>query len=97
VLRPDIAARVVLIRGDAEVASWPLARTGPPDLSLVEELARLQLAARRRGCSIRLRGACAELSELLDFVGLRGAVGDEPGGGEQPVVREVVVPDDPLS
>jgi hypothetical protein len=36
----------------------------------VDELARLQLAAGRLGCSIRLRGACVELRELLDLVGL---------------------------
>ena len=82
---------VVLVRGDAEVASWPLAGCGPPDLALVDELARLQLAARRLGYSIRLRGACLELSKLLDLVGLgeiitrvaRPLEGSSPGGSSQ--------------
>jgi hypothetical protein len=36
----------------------------------VDALARLQLAARRRGCVIRLRHASPELLELVDFMGL---------------------------
>jgi ABC-type transporter Mla MlaB component len=40
------------------------------DAVTVEALARLQLAARRRGCRIRLRNASAELVELVDFMGL---------------------------
>lgn len=97
---------VVLARGDAELASWPLGRSGRPDLSVVEELARLQLAARRRGCVIRLRHACPALSELLDLVGLGEIVtggarlwtetGGEAEGGEQVGVEEVVMPDDPV-
>ncbi len=73
---------VVLVRGDVELASWPLTGCDCPGLAVVEELARLQLAARRRGCSIRLRDACDELLELLHLLGLgevvRGtaAVGD---------------------
>jgi ABC-type transporter Mla MlaB component len=50
--------------------SWLLARWCRPDLALVDQLARLQLHARRLGCSIRLRGADAELVELLALVGL---------------------------
>jgi len=37
----------------------------------VDALARLQLAARRRGCQVRLRRAPNELRELLAFMGLR--------------------------
>jgi hypothetical protein len=70
VLRPDTRAEVVLVRGQDEVASWPLVRGGLPDLELVDELARLQLAARRLGCSNRLRHACPELARLLELVGL---------------------------
>lgn len=61
---------VVLVRGDVELASWPLTRRDRPGLAVVDELARFQLAARRRGCSIRLRDACVELLELLDLLGL---------------------------
>ncbi|MGH3765336.1 MAG: hypothetical protein ACRDTX_09330 [Pseudonocardiaceae bacterium] len=96
--------RVVLVCGGAEVASWPLAAWRGPDLAVVDELARWQLAARRLGCSIRLRDASAELSELLDLVGLGDVVrsadleaGGEAEGGEQGGVQEVVMPDDPVA
>ena len=41
-----------------------------PDAVSVEALARLQLAAHRHGCQVRLRGASAELRELVSFMGL---------------------------
>ena len=40
------------------------------DAAVVDALARLQLAARRRGCRISLRGASRELRELVTFMGL---------------------------
>jgi hypothetical protein len=64
---------VVLRRGDVDVASWPLPRRRP-DMSVVDQLARLQLEARRLGCSIRLRHACPELVELIEFSGLEDVV-----------------------
>ena len=88
---------MVLARGATELASWPLPGCGRRDLSVVDELARLQLAARRLGCSIRVRDACAELLELLELAGLRVEVGGEPEGSEQAGVDEVVVPDDPVA
>jgi ABC-type transporter Mla MlaB component len=42
----------------------------PADAVTVDALARLQLAAHRYGCQIRLQGASAELLELLAFMGL---------------------------
>ncbi len=42
-----------------------------PDAVTVDALGRLQLAARRRGCKIRLRAASSELLELLAFMGLQ--------------------------
>jgi ABC-type transporter Mla MlaB component len=42
-----------------------------PDFAAVDALARLQLYARRRGCSIALRTAPAELLELVELTGLR--------------------------
>ena len=42
-----------------------------PDAVTVDALARLQLAARRHGCQVRLRRASSELRELVDFMGLR--------------------------
>jgi ABC-type transporter Mla MlaB component len=41
------------------------------DAVAVDALARLQLAARRSGCRVRLRHPSDELRELLAFVGLR--------------------------
>jgi ABC-type transporter Mla MlaB component len=41
-----------------------------PDAVTVDALARLQLAARRRGCRVHLRNASRDLLELVDFMGL---------------------------
>jgi ABC-type transporter Mla MlaB component len=41
-----------------------------PDAVTVDALARLQLAARRRGCEVRLCNACDELVELVELMGL---------------------------
>ena len=41
-----------------------------PDAVTVDALARLQLGARRHGCSVRLRNASPELLELVAFMGL---------------------------
>ncbi len=110
VLGRDTAATVMLVRGGAEVASWPLRWQRRPAVAVVDELARLQLLARRLGCSIHLSQASAELVELVDLLGLGDvlavvasgkrsgleAVG-EAEGGEQLRVEEVVVPDDPVA
>lgn len=101
--RRDSLAFVVLVHGDVEIASWPLEGRGRLGLSVVDELARLQLAARRLGCSVRLRNARVELVELLDLAGLGQLVaavtlrqaGGEAEDGEQVGVQEVVMPDDP--
>jgi hypothetical protein len=72
--------------------------TRAPDLDLVDALARLQLLARRRGCSIQVR-PCAELRELLLLVGLSEVLGVEPQWeieqGIQLGIQEVVQPGDP--
>jgi hypothetical protein len=41
-----------------------------PDAVTVDALARLQLAAKRYGCRVRLRHASVELLELVSFMGL---------------------------
>jgi len=78
----------VLVRGDAEVACWPLPAGRRRDLSVVDQLARLQLAARRLGCSIRLRDAPGRLRELIDLAGLSdivtGVAGPAAGGSGAP-------------
>lgn len=96
---------VVLVSRDAEVASWSVPTSGP-DLATVDGLARLQLAARRLGCSICLQAPPPELEELLELSGLAEMVprvernsrelGREPEGGEETGVEEVVQTDDPV-
>ena len=95
---------MVLIRDGVDIAAWPLSGRRPA-LALVDELARLQLAAGRMGCRIELRSPGADLLALLDLVGLREIVRVAPlrvevvgeaEHGEQPRIDEVVAPDDPV-
>jgi ABC-type transporter Mla MlaB component len=65
-----------------------LLQQGRPDVALcdvsgvdvdavtVDALARLQLAARRHGCTVRLQNASGELLELVSFMGLRDVLPD---------------------
>jgi hypothetical protein len=48
------------------------------DLTTIEALARLRLAARRRGCGLLLRGASRELALLVAFCGLADTLPCEP-------------------
>ena len=76
----------------------------PVDLELVDALARLQLTARRLGCSVRLRDPSDRLCELLALVGVADVLvgpdrllldaGREAEGGEHLGVQEVVPPGD---
>ena len=96
----DARAEVVLLRDAVEVASWPLrGAQGRVDLGAVNALARLQLEARRQGCTVWLRHACPDLLKLLELVGLAGVlqVIRQAEGLEQAGVEEVVVPDDPVA
>jgi hypothetical protein len=45
-------------------------QTVEPDAVTVDALARLQLAARRNGCRVRLCNASPELLELVAYLGL---------------------------
>ena len=47
-----------------------------PDAVAVDALARLQLAARRHGCAIRLRGASPDLRALVALMGLDDVLAD---------------------
>jgi ABC-type transporter Mla MlaB component len=49
-----------------------------PDAVTVDALARLQLAARRYGCKVRLHEASDELLELVSFMGLTDVLPDQP-------------------
>ena len=93
----DARAEVVLLCDGAEVASWPLlCEDGRVDLAAVDAVARMQLEARRQGCTVWLRHACPDLIELLELVGLLQVI-RQPEGLEQGGVEEVVVPDDPVA
>jgi ABC-type transporter Mla MlaB component len=63
-----------------------------PDAATVDALARLQVAARRRGREVSLLGASARLRELLDFCGLDQAIPPCEGlvveSGREPEERE---------
>jgi hypothetical protein len=47
-----------------------------PDAVTVDALARLQLAAHRYGCRVRLREASADLLDLVAFMGLTDVLVD---------------------
>ncbi len=74
---PGLCARVcaLLERSDATVALCDVPGV-EPDAVTVDALARLQLAARRHGCQVRLREASSELLELVDFMGLTDVLPD---------------------
>jgi hypothetical protein len=96
----EARAEVVLLRDGVEVACWPLrASDGRVDLRVVDAVARLQLEARRQGCTVWLRDACPNLVDLLELTGLVGVlqVGREAERLEQAGVEEVVVPDDSVA
>ena len=48
----------------------------PADAVTVDALARLQLAAKRCSCTVRLRNASGELRALLEFLGLENVFPD---------------------
>ena len=78
---------MVLTCGETEVARWPLPGGHDPDLSVVDLLARLHLAARRLGCSIRLSDPPGPLLALIELTGLSGMIVAEktPPGTAAPV------------
>jgi ABC-type transporter Mla MlaB component len=47
-----------------------------PDAVTVDALCRLQLAAQRLGCQVRLRHASSELLRLVSFMGLTDVLAD---------------------
>ena len=68
---PGLCERVcaLLEQSGAETAFCDVSGV-EPDAVAVDALARLQLAARRHGCRVRLRHASLELRELVTFMGL---------------------------
>jgi ABC-type transporter Mla MlaB component len=74
---PGLCHRVcALLQGSrAEVALCDV-RGVDVDAVTVDALARLQLAVRRHGCTVRLRNASTDLLELVAFMGLRDVLPD---------------------
>jgi ABC-type transporter Mla MlaB component len=60
----------LLAESDAQIALCNVCGV-EADAVTVDALARLQLAARRYGCQVRLRNTSDELRELVVFMGLR--------------------------
>jgi hypothetical protein len=77
-------ARMVVAASDGTQLEVPLAGDGPPDLAVVEALARFQLMARRAGYRMWLEDVSPALRELLDLAGLRQALASQPGPGPPP-------------
>jgi ABC-type transporter Mla MlaB component len=68
---PGLCARIcALFQASAADVALCDCTTVEPDAVTVEALARLQLAARRSGCRVRLLNASNELLELVAFMGL---------------------------
>jgi hypothetical protein len=63
-------AVVVLRRDGDDVLLGPVYGPGRCDLGFVDDLLRVQLAARRFGWTIQLREVRADLRELIELVGL---------------------------
>jgi ABC-type transporter Mla MlaB component len=74
---PGLCDRVcsLLTKNGAGVALCDV-RGVDPDAVTVDALARLQLAARRHGCQVRLHHASDELLELVAFMGLTDVLPD---------------------
>nr|WP_241267178.1 STAS domain-containing protein [Streptomyces scabichelini] len=90
----DVRAR--LEATGAGVVVCDVGGLGPPGLTTVDALARLQLAARRAGGRIRLRDPDPALRALLDLVAIRFEVEGQPEERKPPLrVEEAVEPGDP--
>ena len=72
-------ARLVMADADGTHRVVSLAGEGPPDLAVVEALARCQLMTRRAGGRMWLEELSPGLAELLDLAGLREAMTGQAG------------------
>ncbi len=67
---PHLCDRVFTLLAPAGSVVCCDVRGAEPDAVTLDALARLQLAARRRGCEVQLRHASAALLELVALMGL---------------------------
>ncbi|MFJ4809691.1 STAS domain-containing protein [Streptomyces longwoodensis] len=87
------AVRALLEVTAGRVVVCDVTGAGPPDLPVVDTLARLELAARRAGGHLRLRGADPALRALLGLVGIPFEMEGDPEQREPPLgVEEEVEP-----
>ena len=74
---PGLCDRVcALLREGRPTVAYCDVQGVEPDAVCVDALARLQLAARRQGCEVRLRNASDELLRLVSFMGLADVLPD---------------------
>jgi ABC-type transporter Mla MlaB component len=74
---PGLCDRVCgLLRSSGAGEALCDARSVAPDAVVVDALARLQLAARRSGCRVRLQHASDELRALVAFMGLENVLAE---------------------
>ena len=74
---PGLCARVCGLLGQTRPNIALCDTSGvDPDAVTVDALARLQLAAQRYGCQVRLRNASPELLALVAFMGLGDVLPD---------------------
>ena len=69
--------RALLGRSGAGSIVCDVAAVTDPDACTVDALARLQLAARRHGCHVRLHNASPALLDLVELMGLTDVLGEE--------------------
>lgn len=69
---------------DANLIVCEVGSLAQPDAAVVDALCRMRLAARRRGCQLRLRGASPDLLDLLFLVGLSDVLPVEQASGFEP-------------
>jgi hypothetical protein len=84
IARADVPAlcgqvAVLLEASGADVAVCDVG-TLAPDAVAIDAICRIQLAVRRAGRRLVLRGAADDLLDLLAFMGVAGALGIEPWG-----------------
>lgn len=98
--------RAILEGSGADMVICDVSAVGDPDATTIDALARMQLTARRLGRRVQLRHACADLQNLVMFMGLGdvlppgAALRLEPRrqaeeGKEARGVEEETDPDDP--
>jgi ABC-type transporter Mla MlaB component len=73
---PGLCGRVCALLSESGAVVLCDVRGVEPDAVTVDALARLQLAAHRNGCQVRLRHASSELLELVAFMGLADVLPD---------------------